>query len=267
MKESVMVFSKFFSFVSKLFPVELISTVLHIGSLSAWQRPWASFIGYAAIHVAILYHLSFLKLSIFAIKNSKSMVILMSPILFFVVFLTLIAILAVFLYNLRSNADDDKVVIDAMIGPMFLVIFAFPGIISLRDFGNSTVGILCNSAFECGTAPYNVVSSLTMYVIPFIIFVAIDHCKFWPSEQLTSNFGGAFSKIGDVLITSCYCCIFIYLFSFLAMKLELAKVVFYIKGIIVNLDNHLIILFKEFRIYSKNINIDDIVDKIKSLKG
>lgn len=261
-----MIFDKFFGFISKLFPVELISTVLHIGSLSAWQRPWASFIGYSLINIAILYHLSFLKLSIFAIQNPKNMVILMSPILFFVVFLTAIAILSIFLYHLRPGVDDGKVVIDAMIGPCFLVIFGFPGIISLRDFGYKTVGLLCDSALECGTMPYTVMSSLAMYVIPFVMFVTIDHFKFWPSERLIGSFGGAFSKIGDVLITSIYCCIFIYLFSFLAMKLELVAVVLYIKGIVANLDNHLIMLFKEFRIYSKNIDIKSIVEKLKISK-
>lgn len=261
-----MIFSKFFAFISKLFPVELLSTVFHIGSLSAWQRPWASFIGYSGINIAILYNLSFLKLSIFNIGNAQTMIILISPILFFTVFITLIAILSIFLYHLRPGSDDGKVVIDALVGPLFLTILAFPGIISLREFGYDTVGLLCKSALECGITPYRFLASIFMYVIPFAMFVTIDHFKFWPSEKLISTFGGAFSKIGDVIITSLYCCIFIYLFSFLAMKVKLLLVVQYIQGIIMNLDNHLIMLFKEFRIYSKNINIHDIVNKIKNIK-
>lgn len=258
-----MVLTKFFSFISKLFPVRFISTVCYVGYLPEWKRYWAAFFGYVTISVAILIHAAYLKLSIFNIYIPKNMVILMSPILFFAVFLTLLSIFSIFLYKLQEGIDDTTIVIDAFVGAIWMVILTFPGIMSLRDFGYSTVNLVCRDIFECTHTPYNILGTIMMIALPLFMFCMIDKFKFWPSEKIIGNFDGAFSRISDVLISAIYCCIFIYLFAFMVMKMPLNEVVEYYKGIFGHLDEHLIALFTEFRFYIEDKDLKGLVEKIK----
>ncbi|GFZ80623.1 hypothetical protein RLOatenuis_1770 [Rickettsiales bacterium] len=242
--------------VSRLLPAATISTCLGIGFLPDWQRHWAAVFA-MLISGIIVYFLDGFR--------SDNYLIAAMPLTLLAVVFFILGLASIFLYRMRREDIEDKLVIDVFVGQVLVAALSVPATVEICKVCMLLFKFLCDNIFYCASWFYVLANGIFLFAIPYSTFRFFDIVNFWPGSWFAVVYNSAWARMSVGLSGVFYSIFLLYAVSFMFLDLSLLDVIQFFRdiffGAVLNFD-----LWYKYGIgaydYLTNDALFDLIDKI-----
>ena len=205
----------FRQFFSRVIPAATIATCCGIGFFPEWQRYWAAVLAMVLSGI-IVYFSGVFKQGILAIAI---------PLTIFGIIFFILGLISVLLYRVRRDDIEDKLVIDAFVGQIFVLALSMPAIIEISDFSMWIFHFICSSLFNCAEWFYILCRIMLAFAIPYVTFLIFEICNIWPGRWLATIHNNTWATMSVGLSNAFYSITILYGISFIFLDLQLPDVI------------------------------------------